>query len=183
MKIFFGNLLLVFLLVIIASEFSFAQSPRSARINSYLRMVAEGNVATVRKEFPALITEFGEYPGVMLLQGVVLENASQAVPHYQRILENHPNSEWAPHAAWRLIQYYSIVTDTATAKRHLDRFRERYPTSPFLAPATDAVRLSISDARHRHRENIPVLTIFNKSLQTVILRVYTPFLNYRGLFL
>ena len=162
-KVFFEKLLLPFFLILfITSDFSYVQSSNartihnshthssSAKINSNLRIIAEGNIESVRKELPKLIAEFGEDPGVMLLQAVVLENAAQAVPFYKRILEQHPNSEWAPHAAWRLIQYYSIVTDTATAKRRLERFRERYPTSPFLAPAAEAVRFSISDAKFRN---------------------------------
>jgi len=144
------KLLFIVVTVMFCNSFAFSQS---AKVNSYLRMIAEGRVDFVRTKLPELIKEFGEEPGVLLLQGVVLENAAQATPFYRQIIEKFPNSEWAPHAAWRLIQYYSIVTDTATAKRHLEEFRKKHPTSPFLAPATDAVRLAISDAKFKNREN------------------------------
>lgn len=125
---------------------------QSVKINSYLKMIAEGKIEYVKKKLPELITEFGDEPGVILLQGVVLENASRATPYYKQVLEKFPNSEWAPHAAWRMIQYYSIVLDTASAKKMLAQFRLKYPTSPFLAPAADAVSIAISDAKYKNRE-------------------------------
>ncbi|MDR0927495.1 MAG: SPOR domain-containing protein [Ignavibacteria bacterium] len=132
---------------------SLALFSQSTTINSYLRFIAEGKIEGVKNKLPELIAKYGEEePGILLLQGVVLENASSAIPYYKKIIERYPNSEWAPHAIWRMIQYYSIVTDTATAKRMLEKFREKYPTSPFLSAATDAVRLSISDAKYKNRE-------------------------------
>ena len=149
-KKIFWNLSFFIVALIFTSNFAWSQS---AKVNSYLQMIAEGKIDFVKTKLPELIAEFGEEPGVLLLQGVVLENAAQATPFYKKILEKYPNSQWASHAAWRMIQYYSIVTDTATAKRELENFRKRHPTSPFLAPATDAVRLAISDAKFKNREN------------------------------
>lgn len=125
---------------------------QTSKVNRYLQMIAEGNIDEVKQQLPELIANFSEEPGVILLQGAVLEDASRAMPYYKKVVEKFPNSEWAPHAAWRIIQYYSIVSDTATAKKALNDFREKYPNSAFLSPATEAVRFSISDARYGNRE-------------------------------
>jgi hypothetical protein len=126
--------------------------PQSAKINTYLKYIAEGKVEIVKNKLPDLIADYGDEPGVLLLQGVVLNNAQNAVPYYKKIIDNYPNSEFAPNALWRLIQYYAIVGDTTTAKMQLARFREKYPTSPFLSAATDIVRVSISDIKYKNRE-------------------------------
>ena len=139
--------IITFLLISTTSIYS-----QNAKVNNYLRMIAEGRIDEVRQKLPELSANFPDEPGVILLQGAVEEDASRAMPYYKRVLEKFPNSEWAPHAAWRMIQYYSIVSDTTTAKKVLDNFRERYPSSPFLSSAVEAVRFSISDAKYNNRE-------------------------------
>lgn len=127
-------------------------SAQSATINKYLQWVADGRMNDVKKKMPELTAEFSGEPGVILLQGIVLDNAQDAIPYYKKVLDNFPNTEWAQHALWRMIQYYSIVSDTASANKLLARFRIKYPTSPFLAAATEAVRFSVSDAKFNNRE-------------------------------
>jgi outer membrane protein assembly factor BamD (BamD/ComL family) len=143
-------LTLIFSIFLLSNVATFSQIDK---INSYLRMIAEGKINDVKQKIPELIANYPNEPGVLLLQGAVLEDASKAIPYYKKILEKYPNSEWAANAAWRMIQYYSIVSDTATAKKSLDNFREKYPNSPFLTPAAEAVRFSISDAKYENRKN------------------------------
>lgn len=139
----------IMLLFFYSISYLFSQS---AQINTYLKNIAEGKIEIVKSKLPELINKFGEEPGILLLQGAVLDNAQNAVPYYKKILDNYPNSEFAPNALWRLIQYYAIVGDTTTAKKQLARFREKYPTSPFLTAANDIVRVSISDIKYKNRE-------------------------------
>ena len=152
---FKNKLLLTFTLIALTTVSTVEHKiyAQTTKVNTYLRMVAEGKIDEVKRNLPELIKDYGEDPGVLLLQGVILEDASRAVPYYKKILEKFPNSEWSHHAAWRMIQYYSIVTDTATAKRAMDTFRIKYPNSPFLSAAAEAVRFSISDAKYRNRDN------------------------------
>ena len=140
-----------FIMLLFLCSFSLA-FPQSTKINTYLKYIAEGKIELVKNKLPELINEYGEEPGILLLQGAVLDNAQNAVPYYKKIVDKYPNSEFAPNALWRLIQYYAIVSDTATAKKQLAIFREKYPTSPFLYAANDIVRGSISDAKYKNRE-------------------------------
>jgi len=152
----------IMLLFFCSVSMAFSQS---AKINTYLKYIAEGKIELVKSKLPELINEYGEEPGVLLLQGAVLENVQNAIPYYKKILEKYPNSEFAPNALWRLIQYYAIVSDTATAKKQLAVFREKYPTSPFLYAANDIVRASISDAKYKNKEkyyNPPVEEVKNE---------------------
>ena len=139
----------IILLFLCSVSLTFSQS---TKINTYLKYIAEGKIELVKNKLPELIDEYGEEPGVLLLQGAILENVQNATPYYKKILDKYPNSEFAPNALWRLIQYYAIVSDTATAKKQLSIFREKYPTSPFLYAANDIVRASISDAKYKNKE-------------------------------
>jgi len=139
----------IMLLFLCSINYAFSQS---AKINTYLKQIAEGKIESVKNKLPELINEYGEEPGILLLQGAVLDNAQNAIPYYKKIMEKYSNSEFAPNALWRLIQYYAIVGDTTTAKKELARFREKYSSSPFLSAANDIVRISISDAKYKNRE-------------------------------
>jgi len=79
--------------IVILLLFSLYAHPQSAKINNYLQLVAEGKVERVKNRLPELINEYGEEPGVLLLQGVIQENAQNSIPYFKKILEKFPNSE------------------------------------------------------------------------------------------
>ena len=141
-----------FLFLSLAITNANAQTIRSL-INHYLKLIAQGKTSQVQANLSELIATYPDEPGVILLQGVMQDDASKAVKYYERILKTFPNSEWSEHAAWRLIQYYCIVGDTALANAELKKFRAKNTNSIFLASATDAVKVALSNAKYQNSEN------------------------------
>lgn len=138
----------VFLLLLAMSVSSgFAQSTKVA---SYLKMVSLGKTEEVKGKLPELMAKYPDEPGVKLIQAVVMDDGLKAVEIYKKIVKEYPNSEWADDAQWRVVQFYAIIGDTTIANAELEKFRRNYPNSEFLAPATDAVKISIADAKHNY---------------------------------
>jgi hypothetical protein len=121
-------------------------------IGKYLNMIAEGKSDEVRSVMLDLYVEHPNDPGVMLLAGAVLQDAFKAMDFYQRIVTEHPRSEWADDAMWRIVQFYAILGDEQRANAALEVMRQKYPTSQFLVPATDVVRSAVGLAAYQ-KEN------------------------------
>jgi hypothetical protein len=126
-----------------------AEGPSEAdkQTATYLTMIADGRLQDVKAKLPDLMVERPNDPGVQLLLGVVIDDAFKALDIYKRITDNHPESEWADDAYWRIVQFYAVMGDTTKAKGELNNFRRRYPTSGYLVPAIDVVRSSIAMTR------------------------------------
>lgn len=136
--------LLTFLVIIFSASTAFSQDEE---VNKNLRLFAHGKISEVKNNIPELIAQYPQDPGVKLLLGVVLDDAGKALKLYDEIIKDHAKSQWADDAYWRIVQYYAVVGDTAKARRKLENFRRRYPTSEFLAPATDVVRSAVGIAK------------------------------------
>ena len=120
---------------------------QTQKVRDYLKMVAMGKVAEVKKQIPDLLAEYPNDPGVQLLLAVVIDDAFLAVEKYKNIFKSYPESEWADDAYWRIVQFYAVIGDTTTAKSELENYRKKYPASEFLIAATDVVRFSINYAK------------------------------------
>ncbi|TAL67897.1 MAG: hypothetical protein EPN82_12495 [Bacteroidetes bacterium] len=120
---------------------------QTQKVRDYLKMVAMGKVAEVKRQIPDLIAEYPNDPGVQLLLAVVIDDAFLAVEKYKNIVKTFPESEWADDAYWRIVQFYAVIGDTSTAKTELENYRRKYPGSEFLIAATDVVRYAINYAK------------------------------------
>jgi tetratricopeptide (TPR) repeat protein len=140
MKIFLFSILLAMLI----SQPLLSQNDE---VRENLKLVAKGQVDEAKKALPDLLAEFPNHPGVMLLHAVVIEDAFRAIEIYEKIVANHSDSPWADDAYWRIVQFHSVIGDTAKAQSVLNEFRDKYPSSEFLAPATDIVHSAIIIAR------------------------------------
>lgn len=116
---------------------SFSQS---SLVRNRLQSVALGKVDEVKRELPDLLAEFPDDPGIQFLHGVVLEDASQALKIYEKIIKEHPDCEWADDAQWRIVQFYALKNDTTRARKELKIYRDKYPQSEFLLNASEMVK-------------------------------------------
>lgn len=116
-------------------------------VNKYLRLVAYGKIDEVRAVIPDLLAKYPNDPGIKLLHGIILDDAFLAIDIYQAIIKNNPESQWADHAYWRIIQFYAVLGDTSKAQSELTKFRQLYPASSFIGPASDVVRSSVNLAK------------------------------------
>lgn len=137
-------LIVIFTAFIIFSQTAVSQAEI---VSEYLKLVAKGNTTQVKTQLPDLLAEYPNDPGVMLLHGVVIEDAFRAVKIYERIVKNYQQSQWADDAYWRIVQFYAILGDISRAEKELYDFRSKYPASEFIVPATDVVRSAIGIAR------------------------------------
>src|SRR3989339_76931 len=95
---------------------SYNSQAQTQKVRDYLKMVAMGKVADVKKQIPDLLAEFPNDPGVQLLLAVVIDDAFLAVEKYKNIVKSFPESEWADDAYWRIVQFYAVIGDTSSAK-------------------------------------------------------------------
>jgi cell division septation protein DedD len=140
-----------------------AEAPaQEDQVRDCLKMVARGQLGEVKSKLPDLLAQYPDDPGVMLLHGVVIEDAWLALDKYQTIINDYPQSRWADDAFWRIVQFHAIAGDTAKARQNLEKFRRNYPSSEFLAPATDVVRSAIGLARKNKKQMVHTPTAAEK---------------------
>lgn len=138
-RLFWGVMMKKVILIIIVSLFTSSSLIPQPNINNYLKMVAAGKIDEVKMALPDLLASYPDDPGVKLLHGVVIDDAFKALDIYKDIVKNYPESQWAENAYWRIIQFYAVIGDTAQAQLYLERFRQSFPSSEYLAPSTDIV--------------------------------------------
>lgn len=138
------TVILILVLILLGSKNLFSQKEE---VNKNLRLVAYGRIDEVRAAIPDLLAKYPNDPGVKLLHGTIVDDAFLALNIYSGIIRDFPESQWADHAYWRIIQFYSVLGDTAKAQAELASFRTRYPASPFIGPASDVVRSAVNLAR------------------------------------
>jgi cell division septation protein DedD len=100
-------------------------------IHALKARVQLGDGQEVAKLLPQLEKARPGDPGVLFLKALLESSAEKAVELYQRIADEHADSEWADDALYRLYQYSYAVGAYRTARSHLDRLSARYPRSPF----------------------------------------------------
>jgi hypothetical protein len=146
--IFCGSIGKKLLPICVLSLFSAIPSFSQASIvRNRLQLVAMGRLDEVRRELPDLLAEYPEDPGIQFLHAVVLEDATRALPIYQRIVKEKPDCEWADDAQWRIVQYYALRRDTMRARNELTSYRKSFPQSEFLLSASDLVRAAVGSGR------------------------------------
>lgn len=127
-------------------------------VRLYLKLISQGKVEEVKLELPNLLAEFPDDPGVQLLHALVIDDADIAIKIYERIVSKYPKSEWADDAYWRIVQYYAMTGNLEKARAELEKFIKLYPTSEFLAPASDVVRFAekmmLNKDKERPKSNI-----------------------------
>ncbi len=144
MRSLLKTLAYIFLIIgfcIAGSTMSNAQSDNLVR--NRLKRIALGQTDEVRTELPDLLSEFPNDPGVRLLHAVLVEDAALALPMFEKIVEEYPQSEWADDAQWRVVQIYALRNDTAKAWQTLQEYRKQYPDSEFLLFASELVKNAV----------------------------------------
>lgn len=145
------SLLLAILIILISGINLYSQRDE---VNKYLLSVAQGKTQPAKDNILELLAKYPNDPGVKLLHATIIENAYLAMDIYKGIIKEYPSSEWADDAQWRIIQFYSIVGDTAQANKELAFMRTNYSNSPFLGPANDVVRLALGVAKSEIRQTM-----------------------------
>ncbi len=101
-------------------------------IVSYLKLVEAGAKDSVLQILPELKKSYPNDPSVLFLEGVLTENGQDAVPIYNRVLNDFPKSKYADASIYRLYSYYFSLGLYNTAESFLKRLKEGYPASPYI---------------------------------------------------
>lgn len=120
------TLLLVLVQAVCASQ------EASPDIRHYLQEIAAGQPEDARHDLPSLRERYPDDPAVMYLQAALTTEGYEAARLYQAIVDNHPASEWADDALYKLYQFYSALNLMTTAELKLSRLRSDYPNSPYV---------------------------------------------------
>lgn len=142
---------IIFLIILMIYN-SISLFSQTEDVNNCLKLITEGKIDDAKMKLPDLLAQYPDDPGVIFLHAVVIEDGFKAVKKYTEVVKEYPESEWADDAMLRIIQFYAIIGDTTRAKSFLTDFREKYTDSNLLAPAIDAVKVSL----FTHRKNIQV---------------------------
>jgi tetratricopeptide (TPR) repeat protein len=105
----------------------------------YLKLIENGQKDSVQKILPELIKDFPNDPSVIFLQAVLTENGQDAVPMFNRVVSDFPNSKYADASVYRLYSYYFSLGLYNTAGTFLDKLKKEYPKSPYIKIAQKEV--------------------------------------------
>lgn len=101
-------------------------------IEQYVRMVESGQTDPVKAELPALLEKHPNNPGVLYLQALLTQEGADAVRIYQGIVDNHPGSEWADDALYKVYQFYHAIGLYRTAELKMNQLQRDYPRSKYV---------------------------------------------------
>lgn len=136
-----GHAMAVCLFLVVSVAGAFGQADNLVR--NRLQKIAMGEGDQVRQELPDLLADFPNDPGVTFLHASLVDDASRAVPLFEKIVREYPKSEWADDAQWRLVQIYAVLRDADRARAALQRFQTNYPNSEFLIHASGIVKMTV----------------------------------------
>ena len=98
----------------------------------YLKLIEGGAKDSVLQVLPELKKSSPNDPSVLFLEGVLTENGQDAIPIYNRILNDFPKSKYADASVYRLYSYYYSLGLYNTAESFLKRLKKEYPSSPYI---------------------------------------------------
>lgn len=131
---------IIIAIVAMCVQTAFAQNKQ---VRDGLRKIANGKIAEAQAILDDLMNKYPVDPGICYLQASLTSDANKAIFLYRKILNEFAKSEWTDDAYWRLVQYYAVKGDTASAVKALEQFKTFQPTSEFISVASDVVFVSL----------------------------------------
>ena len=129
MKTAFKTILLSLFILLGVSE------AQEADIIPYLKQIEQGKSEEVKSQLSELKKDFPKSANVIFLEGVLTENAQDAIALYQTILDKYPKSAYADAALYRIYSYYFALGLYNTADKSLSKLKKEYPESPYIKMA------------------------------------------------
>jgi tetratricopeptide (TPR) repeat protein len=126
----------IFLFIITIISLSFYSFAQEADIIPYLKQIEQGKSSEVKLKLPELKKDYPNSSNVMFLDGVLTENAQDAIEIYQKILDKYPKSAFADAALYRIYSYYFALGLYNSADKYLTKLKTDYPQSPYIKMAS-----------------------------------------------
>ena len=121
----------------IISFFSVFSILSSQNIDLYFSLIEQGELNGVKENLPELLSKYPNDTGVLFLKAVLTDDGESAIIQYKFILENYPNSKYAPEAAMKIgVYFYSrgLYTQAAALLKNIP---VKYPRYPQMQRLTD----------------------------------------------
>tara|TARA_B100000886_G_scaffold333778_1_gene288369 strand:+ start:424 stop:1191 length:768 start_codon:yes stop_codon:yes gene_type:complete len=102
----------------------------SQNIEMYLSLIDQGQIEGVKEQLPALISKYPNNPDILFLAGVLSMDGNKSYNIYKELLENFPDSKYAPDAAVKIGEYYyslGLYSQAGTQLSKIPRIHSNYP--------------------------------------------------------
>ena len=113
----------IFILITFSSLFS-------QNIDLYFSLIEEGKVNGVKENLPELLSRYPNDAGVLFLKALLTSEGDSAIKQYKLILENYPDSKFAPESAMKIGEYFyarGLYTQSANLLKNIPLKYPRYP--------------------------------------------------------
>ena len=124
-----------YLFLLLFSSLSFAQ----VDIVPTLKHIETGEIEEAKSDFRRLNSRYPKDANVKFLDAVLTENGEDALQKYSVVYTNHPESQFADAALYRVFSYYYSLGIYNKAEKHLEQLKENYPNSPYIKAANRAL--------------------------------------------
>lgn len=122
-------------LIILAAVVFTQVYAQEVNIVEFLKAVEDGEVNTAITGLTELKKSNPNDPSVIFLDAVLTEDGESALTKYQAIYEQHPNSNYADAALYRVFSYYYSLGVYNRAESLLTKLKTEYPNSPYIRAA------------------------------------------------
>lgn len=129
--IHFGILMKLIILFLFFTTFISAQ----VDIVSTLKHIESGEIDEARSDFRRLNSRYPKDANVKFLDAVLSENGDEALHKYSVVFTQHPTSQFADAALYRVFSYYYSLGIYNKAEKYLIQLKNNYPTSPYIKAA------------------------------------------------
>ena len=126
-------------LIILALILFTTLSAQEVSIVQYLKAIEDGEVETAISGLNTLKRTNPNDPSVIFLDAVLTEDGNAAVTKYQAIYEQHPKSNYADAALYRVFSYYYSLGIYKRADNLLSKLKSDYPSSPYIKSANRTI--------------------------------------------
>ncbi len=101
----------------------------------YLKQIEQGKSEEVKTKLTELKKDYPNSANLLFLEGVLTENAQDAIVIYQDIVDKYPKSSFADAALYRIYSYYFALGLYNTADKYFTKLKNNYPDSPYIKMA------------------------------------------------
>lgn len=120
----------IFVVLLFTSLFA-----QEVSIVEYLKAIEDGDYTSAVNSLGKLKISHPNDPSVLFLDAVLTEDGNSAVQKYQTIYEQHPKSNYADAALYRVFSYYYSLGIYKRAEDLLTKLKNDYPSSPYIRAA------------------------------------------------
>lgn len=105
----------------------------------------DGNFELANKKFERFLLTYPEdklFPSALYWAGKLKEKPAKALEYYNKIIDNYPNSEYAPYALYNIAQYEYIKGSYGIAAELYQKLITTYPGAKCISSAKSYMTLT-----------------------------------------